>query len=112
MVCSMMDKKDKWRIPRRLCHSAITSIIPYIKNVKSIYCGETDADGRFDMLTIYQASGKNERICVEAENQIRSIGKKLKNSLAHLKIFATTCTLITRFLKSFDKAIRTTLSFM
>lgn len=85
------EKSRKWTIPESLSFSQIADIISTLYPVCRISCAGENSDSDYDLLAIYQTSGKDEGIYVTSEDTFRQIARKFNYNLT-TKDFTETMT--------------------
>ena len=78
---SVKEKGRKWMIPDNLSFSQIADIISELYPVCRISCAGENADTDYDLLAIYQTSGKDEGIYVTSEDTFRQIARQYNYNL-------------------------------
>ncbi len=75
------EKGTKWKIPSRLAPQQIAAIMLHVHIIKSINCGGVNSDPEYDILGIYQESGKDAGIYVSEERKLWRIIHRYNNAL-------------------------------
>lgn len=82
MENSIREKGEKWKIPQKLEFSQIADIMSYLYPIYTVCTSTESEERRYDLLAIYQTSGKNEGIYVTDEEEFRSIARQYNYSLS------------------------------
>ena len=75
-------KGDTLKAPTKLCPSQIASIMLRLHNIVRVKCGGENADPSYDLLAIYQDSGKDEGIYITDENVFKKLAKQYNYSIS------------------------------
>ena len=75
--CCMKPKNQHWKIPETLTHPVVADIIKYLHDIRRISCAGSNADPKHDLLAIYQKTGPDEGIYVEATDMVYKLTKEL-----------------------------------
>lgn len=96
MENAMREKGEKWRIPDRLIPNQIADIILRLYPVANIACMGTNGSSDYDLLAIYQTTGKNQGIYVSDEQYFKHIILQYCYSVTQREIEETMALLKTR----------------
>lgn len=78
---AIRSKGDQLKAPTKLCASQIAALMLKLHHIVRVKCGGENADPSYDLLAMYQASGKDEGIYTTDETEFKRIAKMYNYSI-------------------------------